>query len=62
MDGVRRQLSRAGPDLAYVSRSYPRFEAAPFWTGSAFAAAVGAALAMLRMSVDSCCRCWPAAP
>jgi len=38
---------------AYVSRSYPRFEAAPFWTGSAFAAAVGAALAMLRMSVDS---------
>jgi diguanylate cyclase (GGDEF)-like protein len=38
---------------AYVSRSYPKFEAAPFWTGSAFAAAVGAALAMLRMSADS---------
>ena len=38
---------------AYVGRSYPKFEAAPFWTGSAFAAAVGAALAMLRMSVDS---------
>src|ERR1700686_3434725 len=38
---------------AYVGRSYPKFEAAPYWTGSAFAAAVGAALAMLRMSVDS---------
>jgi diguanylate cyclase (GGDEF)-like protein len=38
---------------AYVSRSYPKFEAAPFWTGSAFAAAFGAALAMLRMSADS---------
>jgi diguanylate cyclase (GGDEF)-like protein len=38
---------------AYVSRSYPKFEAARFWTGSALAAAVGAALAMLRMFVDS---------
>ena len=38
---------------AYVARSYPKFEAARFWTGSAFAAAAGAALAMLRMSVDS---------
>ena len=26
---------------AYVSRSYPKFEAAPFWTGSAFAASFG---------------------
>jgi diguanylate cyclase (GGDEF)-like protein len=38
---------------AYVTRSYPKFEAARFWTGSAFAAAVGAGLAMLRMFVDS---------
>ena len=41
---------------AYVSRSYPKFEAARFWTGSAFAAATGAALAMLRIFVDCCCR------
>ena len=33
---------------SYVARSYPRFEAARFWTGSAFAAAAGAALASLR--------------
>jgi diguanylate cyclase (GGDEF)-like protein len=32
----------------YVARSYPRFEAARFWTGSAFAAAAGAAVASLR--------------
>jgi diguanylate cyclase (GGDEF)-like protein len=38
---------------AYVMRSYPKFEAARFWTGSAFAAAAGAALAMLRFAVDS---------
>ena len=30
-------------------RSYPSFEAARFWTGSAFAAAAGAAMAMLRV-------------
>ena len=34
---------------AYVMRSYPAFEAARFWTGSAFAAAIGAAIAMLSM-------------
>src|SRR6187402_2332551 len=34
---------------AYVMRSYPSFEAARFWTGSAFAAAAGAALAMGRV-------------
>ena len=34
---------------AYVMRSYPSFEAARFWTGSAFVAAAGAALAMLRV-------------
>jgi diguanylate cyclase (GGDEF)-like protein len=38
---------------AYVTRSYPKFEAAWFWTGSAFAAAFGAVLAMQRMFVDS---------
>jgi hypothetical protein len=35
---------------AYVMRSYPSFEAARFWTGSAFAAAAGAAIAMLRVA------------
>jgi diguanylate cyclase (GGDEF)-like protein len=34
---------------AYIMRSYPAFEAARFWTGSAFVAATGAALAMLRV-------------
>ena len=29
---------------AYVTRSYPKFAAAPFWTGSAFIAAAGAAV------------------
>jgi diguanylate cyclase (GGDEF)-like protein len=38
---------------AYVARSYPKFEAAPFWTGSALFAAAGATLAMLRFVVDS---------
>jgi diguanylate cyclase (GGDEF)-like protein len=38
---------------AYVMRCYPKFEAARFWTGSAFAAVFGAALAMLRMVSDS---------
>src|SRR3982074_3498382 len=38
---------------AYVSRSYPKLVAARFWTGSAFAAAFGASLAMLRFAVDS---------
>src|SRR5256885_5965613 len=35
---------------AYVMRSYPSFDAARFWTGSAFAAAAGAAIAMLRVA------------
>ncbi len=38
---------------AYVMQSYPTFGAARFWTGSAFAAALGAALAMFRFFVDS---------
>ena len=37
---------------AYVMRSYPKFEAARFWTGSAFAAAAGAAMATLRFATD----------
>jgi hypothetical protein len=35
---------------AYVMQSYPKFEAARFWTGSAFAAAAGAGLATLRFA------------
>src|SRR3954452_6804504 len=38
---------------SYVARSYPKFVAARFWTGSAFAAALGAALASLRFGFDS---------
>jgi diguanylate cyclase (GGDEF)-like protein len=38
---------------AYVVRGYPKLEAARFWTGAAFAAASGSALAMLRFEVDS---------
>ena len=34
---------------AYVVRCYPSFEASRFWTGSAFAAAAGAAMATLRV-------------
>jgi diguanylate cyclase (GGDEF)-like protein len=34
---------------AYVMRCYPSFGAARFWTGSAFTAAAGAAMAMLRV-------------
>jgi len=43
---------------AYVMRSYPAFAAARFWTGAAFAAALGAATAMLRMVVDSLLPLW----
>jgi diguanylate cyclase (GGDEF)-like protein len=38
---------------AYVMRSYPNFEAARFWTGSAFVGAAGAALGTLRLFTDS---------
>jgi diguanylate cyclase (GGDEF)-like protein len=37
----------------YVARSYPNFSAAPFWAASAFIAAFGAAVSMLRGIVDS---------
>jgi diguanylate cyclase (GGDEF)-like protein len=38
---------------AYVMRSYPKFQAARFWTASAFASAGGAALSTLRFFTDS---------
>lgn len=38
---------------AYVTHSYPKLDAAKFWTGSALAAAGGAATAILRLIVDS---------
>ncbi len=37
----------------YVARSYPNFAAARFWTASAFIAALGAAVSMLRGILDS---------
>jgi len=37
----------------YVTRSYPNFTAAPMWTGSAFLAALGAGISMLRGILDS---------
>jgi len=42
---------------AYVTRSYPAFGAARFWTASAFAAAAGAACAMLRVVMTD--SLWP---
>jgi len=36
----------------YVMRSYPKFEAARFWTAAAFIAAAGAAMPMLRSFVS----------
>ena len=38
---------------AYLTRSYPKFDAAPFWAGSALVAAAAAGIAMLRGVVDS---------
>ncbi len=37
---------------AYVARSYPNFDAARFWTASAFTAAAGAAISMTRGFID----------
>jgi hypothetical protein len=37
---------------AYVQRSYPSFEAARYWTGSAFMCATAAAVATLRGVMD----------
>jgi diguanylate cyclase (GGDEF)-like protein len=38
---------------AYVMHSYPKFEAARFWTAAAFGVAAGAVLAMGRVAFDS---------
>ena len=38
---------------AYVARSYPKLEAARFWTASAFVAAFGATVATLRFEVGT---------
>ncbi|MFB6447447.1 GGDEF domain-containing protein [Bradyrhizobium tunisiense] len=38
---------------AYVARSYPKFAAARFWTGSAFVGAAGAMAALLRLFIAS---------
>jgi diguanylate cyclase (GGDEF)-like protein len=38
---------------AYVTRSYPKFEAARFWTAATLAAALGVAISMLRGVLDS---------
>jgi hypothetical protein len=38
---------------AYVARSYPKFDAARFWTAAALAAAIGVALSMLHGVLDS---------
>src|SRR6185312_3872038 len=38
---------------AYVSRSYPTFDAARFWTAAAFFAATGAGISMMRGSTPS---------
>jgi diguanylate cyclase (GGDEF)-like protein len=38
---------------AYVMRSYPKFDAARFWTAAALVAASGAGLSMMRGIVDS---------
>jgi diguanylate cyclase (GGDEF)-like protein len=38
---------------AYVTRSYPKFEAAPFWAAATFTAALGVAFSMLRGVLDS---------
>jgi hypothetical protein len=37
---------------AYVSRSYPNFEASRYWMAAAFAAAAGAGLGKTRQFVD----------
>ena len=48
---------------AYVTRSYPKFAAARFWTARRSSRAAGApwrCCASVRRI--RCCRCWPAAP
>src|SRR6478609_1590125 len=38
---------------AYVTRSYPKFEAARFWMASSFVGAAGAMTALVRLFTDS---------
>ncbi|WP_234683652.1 GGDEF domain-containing protein [Bradyrhizobium monzae] len=46
-------FSALGLTWAYVTYSYPRFEAARFWMASAFVGAAGAMTALVRLFVDS---------
>lgn len=46
-------FSALGLIWAYVTHSYPRFEAARFWMASAFVGAAGAMTALIRLFVDS---------
>lgn len=46
-------FSALGLIWAYVTRSYPKFEAARYWMASAFVGAAGALTALARMFVDS---------
>ena len=45
-------FSALGLIWAYVTRSYPKFEAARFWMASAFVGAAGAMTALIRLFVD----------
>ena len=47
---------------AYVMRSYPSFEAARFWTGSAFSLRPARRWRCCASFSDSLCRCSSAAP
>lgn len=46
-------FSALGLIWAYVTRSYPKFEAARYWMASAFVGAAGAMTALIRLFVDS---------
>jgi diguanylate cyclase (GGDEF)-like protein len=46
-------FSALGLIWAYVTRSYPKFEAARYWMASAFVGAAGAMTALVRLFVDS---------
>ncbi|MBR0684466.1 GGDEF domain-containing protein [Bradyrhizobium manausense] len=46
-------FSALGLIWAYVTRSYPKFEAARYWMASSFVGAAGAMAALVRLFVDS---------
>ncbi|QOZ55000.1 GGDEF domain-containing protein [Bradyrhizobium sp. CCBAU 53338] len=46
-------FSALGLIWAYVTRSYPKFEAARYWMASAFVGAAGAMTALIRLFVES---------